>query len=153
MKTTTVSAPGWCVGWTSGDGIDGVLFHPFRVVGQKHHHPACYGRTFPDSRSAGEFALEHGYTRRFYGRPDGFIQLRLSPRTREFLRSRPRALFWYYLPLLLGARAESEYFRSVRRNTYMASTRERWERAVFGRGGEREERAVPAPRRKRLTPA
>ena len=50
-RDMSCSAPGWVSGGTTGHGIDGYRFEPFRVTGlpwpRMHQHGDHHGRLFP----------------------------------------------------------------------------------------------------------
>lgn len=75
VRTTVTDGrqPGWCVSYTTGDGIDGAELHVYRSRpeepnqwggrGTIERHPLYYGMTFPDVDAAASFALTVGLLR------------------------------------------------------------------------------------------
>lgn len=69
---TQCSAPGWVSGGTTGHGIDGYRFEPFRVrEGQpwqrRHQHGDAHGRLFSSADEGARFSLERGYSVAYRG--------------------------------------------------------------------------------------
>ena len=65
-RDMSCSAPGWVSGGTTGHGIDGYRFEPFRVTGlpwpRMHQHGDHHGRLFPSVEAGSAFSLERGYS-------------------------------------------------------------------------------------------
>lgn len=107
-----------------------------------------YGNTFvkceadglrvADEAEANRIGLERGYLQRYFARPAGFIHLRLSPRTRRFLRSlktwkaRKAAL----LRLLDDGKSQT-YLRSVLNHSCFAKQRAQWQQYIDGANPEK----------------
>ena len=101
-----------------------------------------YGRVFATSDDAWQHMRQAGYSQEWFSRPNAFIDLRLSPATRRFLRGADKERFWELLTKLLGKDGHSEYFRAVKSRTCMDSTNARWVAAIYGPlGGSRREEA------------
>lgn len=86
---------GWSVSNTTGSGIDGAILNVYKNRGLKvvKGYQACWlqngelnGKHFKSSEAASEAAAAHGYTKTYFSRPTSFINLRLSPATRRFLK-------------------------------------------------------------------
>lgn len=135
-RQTTITNGKWNAGTCSGSGIDGVRFEPFRVVRgegkvqDKYIHPSCYGQLFPTQEAASTFALEHGFTQVYYGRPSAFITLKLSPATRHYLKSiTDYTARWDALEKVLSKTLcidGGRYFQSIRCAPFAAKTRAEW---------------------------
>jgi hypothetical protein len=76
-KHKTVTQGEWGVGFTTGDGIEGVHLsvYRFRVNGKELRGGLMlrgdgYGRMFPDMESARQWAFDHGYTQLYFSHPD-----------------------------------------------------------------------------------
>jgi len=137
----TCSSPNWCAGVISGCGEPGYRCTPTRHVGGKMFKGGSYGRVFATSDEAWDHMRQAGYSQEWFSRPNAFIDLRLSPATRRFLRGRPQFELRGWLELLLGGNGHSEYFRAVWQKGCMESTRARWVAAIYGplSGSRREE--------------
>lgn len=115
----------------TGSGIDGATLSTRRQLGGRWElaldpaHP-----NFPSSDAAFGYALSHGFCQLYYSRPKGFIDLRLSPATRRYLRGKSDKEIWTLLPRILGVSERDQYFYAVRVKDYMEETRSRWLAAV-----------------------
>ena len=138
----TCSSPNWCAGVIIGGGEPGYRCTPTRHVGGKMFKGGSYGRVFATSDEAWDHMRQAGYSQEWFSRPNAFIDLRLSPATRRFLRGADKERFWELLTKLLGKDGHSEYFRAVKSRTCMDSTNARWVAAIYGPlGGSRREEA------------
>lgn len=133
----TCTNGGWSVSTTTGSNIEGAILDTRRQLGgswDKALHPQH--PNFPNSDAAFAYALEHGFTQVYYARPNGFIDLRLSPATRRYLRSKSVTEVWTLLPKILSPGwVSGTYFRSVKSKKFMQATRDRWMDAIYTRGG------------------
>lgn len=86
---------GWSVSSASGSGIHGAVLHVYKQRGMtvvdgyqcsRTQNGELDGKLFPSTDAAHAAAAERGYTTKAYRRPMSFIQLRLSPATRRFLK-------------------------------------------------------------------
>jgi hypothetical protein len=129
----TVTANHWSVSVTTGTDIDGAILSTRRQIGGRWElaldpkHP-----NFPNSDAAWNYARAKGFTQVYYSRPNGFIDLRLSPATRRYLRSKTNAEVWTLLPKILGVSPYERYFHTVESAGYMAERRHVWMNAIFG---------------------
>ena len=121
----------------TGDGIDGALLHVGRTINGSRMRAECDDKPFPSTDAAMEYALAQGFLRIYNRRPNGFIDLRLSPATRRYLRSKTDKQIWALLPRILGVTDRNDYFHSVRVKDYMADTRKRWMDSIRVLGGRR----------------
>ena len=136
-----VTAKGWSVSSTSGGDIKGAILHVYRRVEHngKLRSGELDGRLYPSSDAAHQAALERGYTVRYYGRPNAFINLRLSRATRKFLATKTPKQRREVLEVLVkrsGAAITSVYFRQVMTASCMRPTRDRWDDYMAGKNPE-----------------
>lgn len=83
-----------------------------------------YGKKFYTHEEMDKFQHEQGYSQEYFGRPNCFIQLRLSPRTRKYLKNKPLYVVKSFL-LKLG-REGSDYIKSVLEADYNDETSKKW---------------------------
>jgi hypothetical protein len=134
MTTTTEH---WNNAVVTGSNIDGARIEPFKGFDRRGvtRRAGCWGKLFPTSDEAWAWLLEHGFTQEYYGRPYAFIDLRLSPATRRYLKSKPAAQRWDILAFLLGDDGHRAYFRAMRHDGCMAERRDKWSRYMAGEWG------------------
>lgn len=135
--------------WGGGEGAE---LHVHREIGGfgkcraggKNMEGEHHKRIFPNTDAAFSFALEHGYLQVYQPRPNGFIVLRLSPATRRYLRTKSNKEIWNLLKRILGkdAQKRGSYFHTVRTQSYMQETRQRWMGAIHNRLGDRHHQQV-----------
>jgi len=64
----TVTQQGWSVSVQTSNSYEGAILQVFRMIDNKIYHGSCYGKWFPNSKLAWNYALIHGYTRRYFRR-------------------------------------------------------------------------------------
>lgn len=142
VVNTIVNHPGesWFVGGMAPGRKGGYDLHVARYIGGKVMDAECDNRQFANSDEAHQYALQVGFLQPYFHRPNGFINLRLSPATRKYLRTKTDKEIWKLLPQILNVKDQpGRYFYDVRVKSYMNETRVRWINAIRVKGGVRPE--------------
>lgn len=90
----SVTADGWNVSVTTGSGISGAIlsvFHGFAPSGRARYGEAN-GLRFANSKEAFAYSLARGYSVSHYRRNSYWMELRLSRRSRRWLRENEERL-------------------------------------------------------------
>lgn len=81
-----------------------------------------YGKVFKTNEEMDKYDAEKGYIVRYYGRPNLFIQMRLSPRTRKYLKNKPIETIREFLQKI----DKRDYVKAVFQKTYMEKQLKNW---------------------------